>query len=111
MIKPGRKKKDIEITENEEKDTGTSAEQPDLSRLKKTELLEIMLSQGEEIDSLRAQVEELQARLDSREFELSKAGSIAEASLAVTEIFREADKAAMIYLENIRRLAQEGMKK
>ena len=85
-------------------------EKLDLTKLKKKDLLEIMLRQGEEIDALRAQVEDLQARLDNKEFELSKVGSIAEASLAVTEIFKEADKAAMIYLTNLKRMAEEGMK-
>ena len=59
----------------------------DLSKLKKKELLEIMLRQGEEIDTLRAQVADLQAQLDERIFKIYKAGSIAEASLQVTKIF------------------------
>ena len=62
-----------------------------------------MLAQGEEIDALRARVAELEAQLANREFNLQKVGSIAQASLQVTEIFREAEKAAAIYLENIRR--------
>ena len=76
---------------------------PDLSKLRKKELLEIMLSQGKEIDELRARVKELEEQLDNREFEFKNVGSIAEASLAVTKIFEEAEKAAIIYLENIRR--------
>ena len=79
----------------------------DLSRLRKRELLEIMLAQGREIDSLREKVAELEAQLANREFEFSKIGSIAEASLAVTDIFKEAEKAAVIYIENIRRRCEE----
>lgn len=82
-------------------------EKADLSKLKKRELLEIMLAQGKEIDSLRERVAELEAQLADREFEFSKIGSIAEASLAVTDIFREAEKAAAIYVENIRRRCEE----
>lgn len=78
----------------------------DLSKLKKKDLLEIMLRQGEEIDSLRAQVAELQAQLEDHIFKMYKVGSIAEASLQVTKIFEEAEKAAMIYLENIRSKVQ-----
>ncbi len=74
----------------------------DLSKLKKRDLLEIMLRQGEEIDKLRAQVAELETKIEDRQFSINRAGSIAEASLAVTDIFKEAEKAAMIYLENIR---------
>ena len=71
--------------------------------MKKKDILEIMLRQGEEIDTLRARVVELEVQLENREFELSKVGSIAQASLQVTNIFDEAEKAARIYLENIRR--------
>ncbi len=74
----------------------------DLSKLKKRDLLEIMLRQGEEIDALRARVEELEAELEDRIFKIDRVGSIAEASLMVTKIFEEAEKAARIYLENIR---------
>ena len=77
----------------------------DLSKLKKKELLEIMLRQGEEIDLLRARVTDLEARLASKEISISKAGNLAEASLAVTAIFAEAQKAADIYLSNIRKAA------
>ena len=83
---------------------------PDLSKLKKREILEIMLKQGEEIDTLRARIEELEAEvaakeaeLQKHEFDIQKLGSIAEASLQVTNIFEEAEKAAKIYLENLRR--------
>ena len=76
---------------------------PDLAKMKKKDLLEIMLAQGEEIDALRARVAELEAQLEKHEFEMQKVGSIAQASLQVTEIFEEAEKAAKIYLENIRR--------
>lgn len=90
-------------------DSGENA--VDLTKLKKKDLLEIMLKQGEEIDALKSEIEDLRSQLESKEFQLSKVGSIAEASLAVTEIFKEADKAAMIYLANLRRIAEEGMKK
>ncbi len=82
----------------------------ELRKMKKRELLEIMLKQGEEIDRLRARVEELEtevaekeAEMERHEFEIQKFGSIAEASLQVTDIFQEAEKAARIYLENLRR--------
>lgn len=83
----------------------------DLSKLSKKDLLEIMLRQGEEIDALRAEVQELKDKLEAREIDISRVGSLAEASLAVTEIFKEADKAAMTYLSNLKRIAEGGMKK
>lgn len=81
--------------------------QQDLSKLRKHDLLEIMLAQSKEIDKLRDRVSELEAQLEAREFEFNKIGSIAEASLAVTNIFKEAEKAAVIYIENIRRRCEE----
>ena len=94
-------------TTDEQVNKATEAKENDLSKLKKRELLEIMLAQGKEIDSLRARIAELEAQLANREFEFSKIGSIAEASLAVTDIFKEAEKAAVIYIENIRRRCEE----
>ena len=74
---------------------------PNLSKMKKKELLEIMLAQSKEIDALRAENAELRERLDERIFDIEEVGSIAEASLAVTNIFKEAEKAAAVYLENV----------
>ena len=99
---------DIKMPENGAQDSVTAVtegeEKPeiDLRKLKKKDLLEIMLKQGEEIDRLRAQIADLEAKLEDRNFTFDKIGSIAEASLAVTDIFKEAEKAAVIYLENIR---------
>ena len=91
------------------KDAGTDKgdSQADLLKLKKKDLLEIMLRQSEEIDELRAQIADLQAKLDDRDFQFNRIGSIAEASLAVTNIFQEAEKAAKLYLENIRSKVNE----
>jgi hypothetical protein len=82
----------------EEKDS-----KKDLTKLKKQEILKIMVAQGEEIDRLKARVSELEEELEKNEIAKDRVGSIAEASLAVTKIFDEAEKAAKIYLENIRR--------
>lgn len=100
--------KTIEETEAVEATTAAETssdakERVDLAKLKKKDLLEIMLAQSKEIDELRAKVADLEAKLANREFEFEKIGSIAEASLAVTNIFKEAEEAAKIYLENIRR--------
>lgn len=75
----------------------------DLTKLKKRDILKIMTRQGEEIDRLKARVAELEQELEENEIKKDSVGSIAEASLAVTHIFEEADKAARVYLENIRR--------
>lgn len=93
--------------QKQEKINDKSDNQTDLSKLKKKDLMEIMLLQSEEIDRLREENAALQAKLDDRNFQFEKIGSIAEASLAVTNIFEEAEKAAKLYLRNIRSKVNE----
>ena len=77
----------------------------DLRKLKRIELYEIMLAQSEEIDDLRRQLEEAQAALASRDLQIKEAGSIAQASMKLTQVFEEAQKAADLYLYNVQKLA------
>lgn len=81
----------------------------DLRRLKRVELLDMLIEQGklveaqeEEINKLKGQVEELNRKLEDRRVDLEKTGSIAEASLRIAKVFRAAEDAAKIYLENVR---------
>ena len=53
----------------------------ELRRLKREELLEMLISQSKEVEELRAEVSELKKKLDDRKICLDKAGSIAEASV------------------------------
>lgn len=55
----------------------------ELHRLKRSELLEMMLEQSREIDRLKEQLACMEEKLKSREVILAKAGSIAEAALAL----------------------------
>jgi hypothetical protein len=87
----------------ENKNNDLQDQQRDLLKLKKKDLLEIMLEQGKEIDRLNAKVAELENELSVRAFDFQRIGSLAEASLYITDIFKEADKAALTYLQNIRR--------
>ena len=79
----------------------------ELLKLKKSELLEIMLAQSKEIDSLREQLAKTQSMLDDRKIAIDESGSIAEASLRLTKVFEEAQKAADLYVENIKRRANQ----
>lgn len=79
----------------------------DLRKLKRIELYEIMLAQSEEIDELRKQLEEAQTALASRDIQIKEAGSIAQASLKLTQVFEEAQKAADLYVYNIKKMAGE----
>ncbi|MEX2784210.1 DNA repair protein [Streptococcus sp. H49] len=83
-------------------------ERKNLRKLKKTELLEIMLAQSEEIEALKNQLAAAEEKLADREIILEESGSLAEASLKLTNIFAEAQKAADLYLNNIKaRLGEE----
>lgn len=79
----------------------------ELLKLNKSEMLEIMLAQSREIDSLREQLAEARAKLEDRRITIEKAGSLAEASLQLTKIFEEAQKAADLYLDNVKGKAGE----
>ena len=68
----------------------------ELLKLKRSEMLEIMLAQSREIDDLRKELEETKAALEDRKI---------EASLQLTNIFEEAQRAADLYVENIKRSA------
>ena len=80
----------------------------ELLKLRRSELLEIMLAQSQEIDNLRQQLDEANAKIADREIRLSESGSIAEASLRLTNIFEEAQKAVDLYVDNMKRLAAQG---
>lgn len=74
----------------------------DLRKLTRTELLEMLIQQGEELEDLRIRVQDQQLQLESRKLQMEQAGSIAEAALKVSGIFDAAEAAAAQYLENIK---------
>ena len=79
----------------------------DLNKLKRSELLELMLAQSQEIDELRAELEQAREALKRREIALAEAGNIAEAALRLNQVFEQAQAAADQYLENVRRISGE----
>lgn len=79
----------------------------ELKRLKRAELLQLLLTQSREIDRLRAELEDVQNKLNDKTIVLQSSGSIAEASLRVHNIFEDAQRAADQYLENVRRKSEE----
>ena len=78
-----------------------------LSKLKRDELLNLLYEQEKRIEELETKNKELQAQLDDRHIRISKVGSIADASLALTGIFKEAQKAAELYLQNVQGIVRE----
>lgn len=78
-----------------------------LRRLRRMDLMELLLSQAQEIESLQERVVELEDKLKRREIIVAEAGSIAEAALKLNKVFESAQAAADQYLENVGHLADK----
>ena len=79
----------------------------ELKRMSRTEVLELLLSQTNRIEELEAKLTEANEKVASRQIQLEQAGSIAEASLQLSGIFKDAQIAADQYLENMKRMEEE----
>ncbi len=89
----------------------TSNQNPDerqMNRLKRQELLQILVSQSKEIDRLKKELEETREKLEDRELKIASSGSLAEASLQIFDVVNSVQKAADLYLENLKLRAEEG---
>lgn len=74
----------------------------ELQKLKRVELLQLLVEQSRELDALRRELEETKKQLADRELHMREAGSIAEASMQLNGVFEAAQRAADQYLESIR---------
>lgn len=79
----------------------------ELRKLRRSELLELMVMLSKENEKLHEQIEFMNMQLDNRIIQLHDVGSIAEASIKISSVFEIAQDAADQYLENIRRLNDE----
>lgn len=75
----------------------------ELKKLNRYQLLELIIIQTEQIETLQEQLQQAQAQIDAQDIRIKEAGSIAEASLQLSGIFEAAQSAADIYLENVRK--------
>lgn len=80
----------------------------ELRRLSRAELLEMLLAQVEENEKLKARLDDAERALEDRRIAVARAGSLAEASLQLNQVFAAADHAARQYVENVQRMAREG---
>lgn len=78
----------------------------ELKKLRRADLLEILVEQSREIEQLKAELEETRKELDNRTIIIEKAGSLAEAALQLNHIFEAADAAARQYLENVKSMSE-----
>ncbi len=82
-----------------------------LKKLRRIELLELLLEQMEENEKLKQKIEALkndkeflQRQLADRKVRIEKAGTIAEATFVLNGVFEAAEKAAEQYLESLKDL-------
>lgn len=75
--------------------------------LSKNEMMMVMHDQEQEIEKLKSQVEELQAKLDGYEIKVSESGSLAEAAAKVSGLFEAAQLTVDTYLENMKKRDKE----
>ena len=71
--------------------------------LSKNEMMMVMHDREQEIEKLKSQVAELQAKLDGYEIKVSESGSLAEAAAKVSGLFEAAQLTVDTYLENMKK--------
>lgn len=74
----------------------------DAKRLRRADLLELLVEMGKENDALKAELAATHAELEERALKQEKAGTMAEAALALSEVFAAADAACVKFLEGVR---------
>ncbi len=74
----------------------------ELKKLSKADLLSLLVTQSKEMDRLKEELAETKKQLEDRSILVEKSGSLADASLAIFHVLEDAQKAADLYLENIK---------
>ena len=79
----------------------------ELKKLNRTDLLELLLAQEKDNESLRKQLQLAKQQLEDRRIALEETGNIADASLRLNGVFQAAQDAANQYLDTIRARSEE----
>ena len=79
----------------------------ELRKLKRGDLLELLVEQGRELDALQLRLHEAEKALEDRRIQLDEAGSIAQAALQLNGVFEAAQTAADQYLESVRQQSRD----
>lgn len=75
----------------------------ELKKLNRYQLLELIILQTEQINELENQLSRAKEQLEAQQIQASQAGSIADAALQLSGIFKAAQTAADTYLQNVKR--------
>ncbi len=82
-----------------------------LKHLNRKQLLEILLEQTKRIEELELELERTKEKLKDKNVKINNVGSLAEASLILSDIFKTADEAIAIQMQNIENMAKEEEKR
>lgn len=77
-------------------------ENSNLKKLSRTDLIEIIYQLKKNEQNLQAQLETVKSELEDKRIKINNAGSVAQAALEISEVFQATQKAADIYLEEIK---------
>ncbi|MBQ8911348.1 MAG: DNA repair protein [Clostridia bacterium] len=75
----------------------------ELRKLSRSELVDIIYQLKKNEQKLLEENAELKRRLEDREIKVAKVGSLAEAALALSDIFHAAEESVALYVEEINR--------
>ncbi len=77
----------------------------ELRKLRRSDLLELLIQQDEEMEALKDKLADAERRLKLRKIAIDTAGSIAAASVSISGVFEAAQDAAARYLENVEEMS------
>jgi hypothetical protein len=102
-----KKKKNKKAAKSEKADSAPVLDRK-IHKLKRGDLLEILITQSHENENLRNELErvkeeneELQQKLNDRKIKIAKAGTLAEAAFAINGVVDSVHAAAQQYLDNL----------
>ncbi len=77
----------------------------ELRRLRRDDLLQILINQQKQIDALNEQLQQSKEALANRDIAIQEAGTLAEAALKMNDVFESAQHAADEYVQQMRKRA------
>lgn len=75
--------------------------QEELKKLKRIDLLEMLIEQSKENEKLKKKLAKAEKELESRRIAVESSGSMASAALQLNNVFEAAEKAKKQYIENL----------
>ena len=82
----------------------------ELKKLGRKELVDIIYQMKKNEQEMQAEISTLKEELQEKRLKLSQVGSIAEASVSITDVFSTAQKTADLYLQEIACMKDEAEK-